>query len=98
MEASIRQAHIANVLRDLVSEIADASISETETTKLTLIAARYAWGLYTDIQETSGKSPVSLEMEARTGTPGDPEYFEAPGAIREFLDCLDGMGKPYGTH
>jgi len=97
MESRIRQAHCANVLRDLVAEAGDASAPAEQRDKLQRIAAKYAWTLYFDIVETTGKSPVSPEMEARCGVPDDVTYFEQLSSIQEMLKALGTLGKPYGT-
>ncbi len=97
MESGIRQAHCANILRDLVAEARDQSAPAEQRDKLTRIAAKYAWTLYFDIVETTGKSPVSAEMEERSGVPDDVTYFEQIQAIQELLNALGSLGKPYGT-
>jgi hypothetical protein len=94
METSVRQGQIANVLRDLVSEVNDEQRPAAARATISSIASQYAWALYHDIVESTGRPPVSPEMEQRRGVPSDPGYFDEVAAIKEFLDVLAPLGKP----
>jgi hypothetical protein len=94
METSVRQGQIANVLRDLVSEANDEQRPAAARATISSIASQYACALYHDIVESTGKPPVSAQMEQRRGVPSDPGYFDDIAAIKELLDVLAPLGKP----
>ena len=57
------------------------------------IARQYAYALYHDIEVSTGKTPVSPEVEQRSGVPDDPEYFDSND--QEFMHTLNPVGTPY---
>ena len=65
MEAVVRHASIANVLRDLCSEARTVEREPSKLSPLMSIARQYAYALYHDIEVSTGKPPVSPEMEKR---------------------------------
>ena len=97
METDVRQSQAASIIRDLYSKAQEQSRATEQRDKIAAIAAKYAWALYNDIVETTGKPPVSPAMEARIGVPDDPVYFDDLDAIKEFLDFLGSLGKPRGA-
>ncbi len=94
METNVRQDAAAKIVRDLVTLAKDQSRPQDKRDKIRDIAAKYAYALYFDLAESTGKPVVSPEMEGRQGVPSDPEYFDSVEAIVEFLNCLGGLGKP----
>jgi hypothetical protein len=94
METIVRQGHVAEVLRDLVSKVHEATRTDGERTAMAFIAGPYAWALYNDIEASTGKSPISPEMEKRRGVPSDLGYFDDLGAIEEFLEAIGALGTP----
>ena len=95
MEAVVRHASIANVLRDLCSEARTVEREPSKLSPLMSIARQYAYALYHDIEVSTGKPPVSPEMEKRSGVPDDPEYFGSIESIEEFMRVLNPVGTPY---
>ena len=94
METSERQANAAQLLRDLVSKAHEMARPTTDRAAITSIAGPYAWALYHDIETSTGRAPVSVEMERRRGTPDDPGYFDDLAAIDEFLESIGVLGAP----
>ena len=95
MEAVVRHASIANVLRDLCSEARAAARAPDKLRPILSIARQYAYALYHDIEVSTGKTPVSPKVEQRSGVPDDPEYFDSIDAIQEFMHTLNPVGTPY---
>jgi len=94
MDTTVRQANAAKLLRDLVSKAHETVRPAADRSAITSIAGPYAWALYHDIEVSTGKSPVSPEMEMRRGTPDDPGYFDDLSAIDEFLEVIGSLGTP----
>jgi hypothetical protein len=95
MEATIRHASVANLLRDLVSE---AKKERHEDAELAMeIASQYAWSLFFDISRSMGRTPLTSSMEGRLGTPTGPQYFATIEVVRDFLNGLGWLGTPYET-
>ena len=95
MEAVVRHASIANVLRDLCAEARAVDREPDKLNLVMLIARQYAYALYHDIEVSTGKPPVSPEMEKRSGVRDDPEYFDSIDSIEEFMRVLNPVGTPY---
>ena len=92
MEASVRQSHVAKIIRDLCGEARAQQGQPDIVTDKVSIAGEYAWALYRDLETTTKKPIVSPEMEARRGTPSDPGYFDGLDSIEEFIKCLGKLG------
>jgi hypothetical protein len=97
LETNVRQEQAASIVRDLVSKAKDESRSDDQRRKIADIAGKYAFALYFDLNESTGKPIVSAEMESRRGVPDDPGYFDDLDAIGELLNCLGTLGKPQGA-
>ena len=95
MEAVVRHASIANVLRDLCAEARAVEHEPSKLSPVTSIARQYAHALCHDIEVSTGKPPVSPKTEKRSGVPDDPEYFDSIGSIEEFMRVLNPVGTPY---
>jgi hypothetical protein len=92
METIVRHGHVAEVLRDLVCQAHDANRPHLEQSAIASIARQYAWALYHDIELSTGKAPISPEMERRRTVPSDPGYFDELGAIEEFVAAIGTLG------
>jgi hypothetical protein len=92
METGIRQGHAAKIIRDLVSKANEQQRPQDARTKIGWIAGQYSWALYQDMLASSGKPPVTPEMQKRRGTPSDASYFNELNAVKEFLGGLGPLG------
>ena len=92
MEASVRQSHVAKIIRDLCGESRAQQGQPDIVADKVAIAGEYAWALYNDLDTTSNKPIVSPEMEKRRGTPSDSGYFDSLDSIEEFISCLGALG------
>ena len=94
MEAIVRHASVANVVRDLCAEANAVAHESAKVGPIMSIARQYAYALYHDIDVSTGKPPVSPEMEKRSGVPDDPEYFDSIESIEELMRLLHPVGTP----
>jgi hypothetical protein len=92
METGVRQGHAAKIIRDLVSKANEQQRPPDARAKIGWIAGQYACALYQDILASTGKPPVTPEMEKHRGTPGDAGYFNELEAVKEFLGALGSLG------
>jgi hypothetical protein len=88
----VRQGHAAKIIRDLLSKANEQQRPSDARAKIGRIAGQYSWALYQDILESTGKSPVSPEIEKRRGIPSEVAYFYDLDAIKDFLGTLGSLG------